>query len=931
MDMPTGAVTLLFTDVEGSTRKWEEHPAAMSVALPRHDFLMRQAIESRGGFVFKTVGDAFCAAFSDPSEAATAALDCQRALDAEPWPLPAPLRVRMGLHTGVCDERDGDYFGPTVNRAARLAATAHGGQTVVSASTAALLRPSLSGDVSLLDLGEHRLKDLGQPEWVFQLVATGLQRDFPPLRSAGLPRLRHNLPAPLTSFVGRSRELAEIRALRRESRLVTLTGSGGAGKTRLALQLANDDLEETTAGVWLVELAAIREEELVVATAAAAADVREEPGRPIIDSFVDALRARRALLVLDNCEHVVKACAELTETLLRSCPEISILATSREPLAIPSERIYRVPSLSVPRGGEDLRDSEAAQLFFDRARQQVPDLEPTGALADAVTSICRQLDGIPLALELAAASLRRLSVTDIAERLDNRFRLLTGGSRTAMPRQQTLRATVDWSFDLLGPAEMRTLSRLSVFVDGWSLQAAERVCANDDVSADEIVEVLGILVDKSLVQAEPSGSGMRFRLLETIRHYAAEKLLGYGEAEVMASRWAHAQYFVLYAEAAAAAAELSLDDSGAVDWLDDLDLERPNIRAVTRFCLGREDGAELALRSVVAMRRFWQVRGDVAEGLELVRDVLDHPGARPRSRLRAAALLVVADLNHVGGHFAGAVAPLKEGIDISRDVGDPLLTVDLLATLCLTSAVAGDLAVAKTAANEAVELARARGDATHLGTALDFRSVALAMSGDEAAARSNAAEALALFRSSRAPLGQALALMHLSLLDMAAGNLAAARAALTEALDFSEALRADGLTGYVTLNLGVAELLDAEIDTARESFDRCLAEALRVGNRSSTAHAILGLALCRAEAGEDRLAARMHGCAQLLLHSLDVQWGIIESQLSASLERRLRLAIGDAVFESESERGRDEEPVRFLQRSEGSGDNGRSDGALDVP
>ncbi len=911
MERPAGAVTLLFTDIEGSTRAWEEHPEAMSVALPRHDELLRSAIESRGGTVFKTVGDAFCAVFADASAAVAAALAGQRRLAAEAWPPPVRLRVRMGLHTGMCAEREGDYFGPTVNRTARLAATAHGGQTIVSAATAALLRPSLPDDISLRDLGEHRLKDLGQPEWVFQVVASDLPDEFPPLRSLGLPRLRHNLPAQFSSFVGRSQELEEIRSLRQGARLVTLTGTGGAGKTRLAVQVATEELEATTAAVWFADLARVAGNESVVGRIAEAVEAREEPGRPLSETLVDALRTRPTVLLLDNCEHVVRSCAELAETLLSSCPELTIVATSREPLGVPAERVYRVPSLSLPPDGGDPAASEAVQLFVDRARQHVPDFEAAGETAAGVSSICRRLDGIPLALELAAANLRRLSVSDIAERLDNRFRLLTGGSRTAMPRQQTLRAAVDWSFGLLRPQEQATFCRLSVFSGGWSLAAAEAVCTSATVAPEDVVEVLGALVDKSLVQAEPSPSGIRFRLLETIRYYAAEQLLEDGDDAVLDTRDAHARHYLAFAEARAVGAELALFAGGGTSWLSELDLERSNVLAMVRHGLARPGLEETALRGAIAMRRYWQVTGNVAEGLELVGEVLALPASTVAPTLRAAALLVAADLHHVGGQFADAVTPLLEGAGIARAIGDDLLLAEAQATLGLVAAISGDADLAATSADEAVELARKAGDDARLGTALDFRSVARTLAGDPAGARSDGEEALDLFRAQRAPLGTALALMHRSLLDMAEGRTAAASAALAEALESASAMRADGLTSYIRLNLGMAELLDGEDEAARETFAQSLAEALRVGNRSNAAHAVLGLALCL---GEDAAAsaARLRGLAEALVDSTGAPWATLEAQLSAELGERLRAALGEQAFEEAESHGRRSDPSGLL-------------------
>ena len=416
---------------------WDEHPAEMAEALARHDVLLREAIESSGGFVFKTVGDAFYAAFATALDGVGAAVAAQRAIGAEPWPVATPIRVRIALHSGTCEERDRDYFGSVLNRAARLEAVAHGGQTIMSAVTAGLVGDTLPDGVTLGDLGEHRLKDLGRPERVFQISAPGLEDQFAPLRSLTNPQLLHNLPQQVSSFVGRERELAEIRKLLDKSRLVTLTGPGGSGKTRLALQVAAELLDGSGDGVWLADLAPLAEAELVATTVAGVLGVREDAGRPMLATLVDAIRDRDLLVVLDNCEHVIDTAAKLADAVLRACPGVELLATSREPLGISGEHAYRVPSLSLPPANETdpetLGGSEAVLLLVERAAQHTPGytLEPSDAPIAA--RVCRRLDGIPLAIELAAARLRTLSIDDLDRRLDQRFRLLTGGSAPPSP------------------------------------------------------------------------------------------------------------------------------------------------------------------------------------------------------------------------------------------------------------------------------------------------------------------------------------------------------------------------------------------------------------------------------------------------------------------------------------------------------------------
>lgn len=476
----TGTWTFLFTDIEGSSKLWDEKPEAMRKALARHDELLRKAFS--GGHVFKTVGDAFYAAFTSPSEAIQAAISAQKDLLGESWGEIGSMPVRIGLHTGEAEFRDNDYFGPSLNRVARLLSTGHGGQILISQATYELVRDGLPKGTETRFLGEHRLRDLERPESIYQLLVEGLPTEFPALRS--LSELPNNLPLQVNTFIGREKELSDVDSLISKHRLVTFTGSGGTGKTRLSLQAGADLLPEFEDGVWLVELAPLTEAELVPQTVAAALRVREEPGRSLQETLLAFLRDKHLLLILDNCEHLLDATARLADAIGRQCPRVHVVATSREPLAIQGEQVYRVPSLSTPdpKRKESLHalgQYEAVRLFIDRALLAQPSFQVTNENAPAVAQICHRLDGIPLALELAAARVRAMPVETIAARLDDRFRLLTGGSRTALPRQQTLRATIDWSYGLLDEKEKTLLRRLSVFAGGWTLEAAERVCADD--------------------------------------------------------------------------------------------------------------------------------------------------------------------------------------------------------------------------------------------------------------------------------------------------------------------------------------------------------------------------------------------------------------------------------------------------------------------
>src|SRR3972149_1042610 len=586
--LPSGTVTFLFTDIEGSTRLWEEYHEAMKRALGRHAAVLRAAIGTNRGHIFKTVGDAFDAVFPTAPGALAAALAAQRALIAEPWEVPGGPRVRMALDTGVAEERDEDYFGPTLNRTARLLAAAHGGQILLSRTTYELVRDALPADVTLRDLGGHRLKDPTRPERIFQVVAADVPGDFPPIKS--LNTLPNNLPIQLTSFVGREREIASVKHHLATDRLATLTGAGGAGRTRRALQVAAELLESYQDGVWLVQLESLADPALVPQIVASAVGVREEH-RPLVETVADFLHPKSLLLVVDNCEHLLVACAQLAETFLRRCPQLRILATSQEPLGVAGEATYRVPSLSMPDAKqapdpESLTQYEAVRLFAERAALSKRDFALTGGNALAVAQLVRRLDGIPLSIELAAARLRALSVEQIVARLDDRFRLLT-----AVPRHQTLKATMDWSYELLSEAERAMLRRVPVFAGGWTLEAAETVCAGEGIEPREVLDLLALLVRKFLVLGwEEDHGGPRYRLLETVRQYGRERLVESGEDEALGRR--PRDWYLRSAEEA----EPGLQEPQQEIWLDRLEAEHDNLRAALEWCRTREDNPEYGLR-----------------------------------------------------------------------------------------------------------------------------------------------------------------------------------------------------------------------------------------------------------------------------------------------------------------------------------------------
>jgi predicted ATPase/class 3 adenylate cyclase len=597
-ELPSGTVTFLFTDLEGSTRLWEEHPDAMKSALARHDEILRDAISAHHGHVVKTTGDGVHAVFASARDALDAAVDAQHALGAEAWPIVDPVRVRMGVHSGEGEHRDGDYFGTSTNRAARLMSVAHGGQVLVSLSTAELLSDDVPAGVTLVDLGEHRLRDLSRADRVFQVGAVGLAAEFPPIRS--LDAFPGNLPVQLTSFVGRHDELVQLGGILREARLVTITGTGGVGKTRVAVQLAAELLQRFPDGAWLCELAAASDPETMVQVVASTLGATPRAGMSLAASVAEFLRTRQLLLVLDNCEHLLDTTARLADEILREAPGVRILATSREGLAVGGERVVPLRSLALPDPAiaelADIAAAEAVLLFIERAEASRPgfSLEPQNAAS--VVDICRRLDGVPLAIELAAARLASMTAAEVAERLDERFRLLTGGRRTAVERHHTLRATVDWSYSLLSSTEQRVFDRLSVFAGGFDSAAAESVVADETIEAWDVTDALSSLVAKSIVSADETTDGTtRYDLPETLRAYARERLDEAGAADEYRRR--HAQYYAEFAERVGRA----LIGPDEFAWRRRFRADLANLRAAVTWALDTNRESEAAVRIIAAV------------------------------------------------------------------------------------------------------------------------------------------------------------------------------------------------------------------------------------------------------------------------------------------------------------------------------------------
>ena len=893
-ELPVGTVTFVLSDVVGSTRLWEQYPEQMRLTLARHDEMFEERVAQRAGVVVRPrgEGDSRFAVFARASDALTAASEIQRAFHTEAWALPERFAIRMALHTGEADLREGDYYGTAVNRCARLRDIAHGGQIIMSSVTASLARERLPQRTALRSLGRHRLRDLPEPDEVFQLLHADLPADFPPLKS--LSAAPHNLPLQLTSFVGRDNDVRQLRAhlTQQEVRLLTLTGAAGTGKTRLALHVAEEMLGEFPYGVFFVPLAPLSDPDLLASTIGESVGVREVAGQTLLHTLKDALRSQSVLLILDNFEHVIEHARELGE-LLSGCPSLKMLVTSREVLHLSGEHILVVPAMAIPDpqvtlSTEQLAQFDGVQLFIERARAAKPNFALTPQNGRVIAEICARLDGLPLAIELAAARVKLLPPEALLERLsltyDQRQTLLTGGASDLPIRHQALHSAIDWSFSLLRPSEQRLFSHLAVFSGGFSLEAAEALCSSDPELANGVLDGIASLIDKSLLnQEEEEIREPRYRMLDTIREYALAQLQATGELD-QAQRCL-AEHLVVVAERA----EPELTGPEQASWLDGLEREHDNIRGALQWC-SESGAANLALRLAGALWRFWSTRGYVGEGLRWLEAAISSSDA-PDPLVLAKALNGAANLAREQGDYDRALRLHEESLALARDHGDARAMAEGLNNLGLIALYQGQHERAQQLCEDGLELFRTIEDKGGVAAALNNLGNVARERGRSDAAAALHKESLALRRAVGDKRGIALSLNNLANVVLNQGDYWRAAALHQESLALRRELGDRAGVATSLNNLGNVARVQGDFLAARGFYEESLAVRRDLGDKRRVAAALINLGIVERERGERDRAAMLLRDSLLLRRELGDEQG-----MHAALDNLRRLAVNQTDF-----------------------------------
>lgn len=903
--IPTGTITFLFTDIEGSTKRWEKYPEAMKQALARHDQLLDAIIKAHAGYVFKTVGDAFCAAFPTPLDGVLATLAGQQALDAEDWGVTGPLRVRMALHTGTTEERDGDYFGPTVNRVARLLSAGHGGQILLSQTTAALIRGVLPSDCSLHDLGSHMLKDLIRAERIFQLDHPSLQQTFSTIKT--LDNRPNNLPVQPTPFIGREQEARAAQQFLRlpDVRLLSFTGPGGTGKTRLSLQVAADLIEDFPDGVFFFPLAELADMDLVTNDIAQALNIKRNSDQPLLQTLKESLRDKQILLVLDNVEQILNAVPVVSQ-LLAAAPQLKLLITTRSPLRLYGEREFPVPPLKLPplkfnRTVAEWSTYEAVQLFIARAQDVKPDFTLTAENAQAVGKICHRLDGLPLPIELAAARLKLFSPRAMLVRLTNSSSLLTGGARNLPARQQTLRGAIDWSYTLLSPAEQQLFMRLAVFQGGSTLEAIEAVCNADGSLSLDIVDGVESLISKSLLRQEEQADGEpRFVMLRTLRDYGLDRLEQTGDATWLKEQ--HTAYYLKLAQVA----EANQTNGRQAQWLDQIEREHDNLRVALQWSIA-QNAVEPSLQLGTVLAPFWEIRGHWREGRQLLDQVLAVSGvlddvqghvagtgtaAPPVARLQARALKSAAQLALHQGDYAQAHTYYAISLSLSQSLGHVQDTATILNSLATVAQRQGDYAQARVLYEESQAIYRAHNNLPGMAGSLNNLANITYRQGDYVQARALYEESLAIRRQLRDRIGIAASLNNLANVNYRQGAYTQARQLFEECLLLKREFGDQVGIARAQHNLANVCVEQQDYEQAHTLYEESLVIKRELGDKLGIAYSLHGLGNVHFERGDH---AKAH---QLYIESLQMTQEFGDNaDRGIALEDMARLASAQGLAE----------------------------------
>lgn len=949
MPFPSGTVTFLFTDVEGSTKLAQKYPRTLYDALERHNTIMSGAIESNNGFVFKTVGDAYCCAFEKAEDAVRAAVTAQLKLAAEKWN-DAEIKIRIGIHTGKAEWSGNNYMGYiTLARSARIMSAAYGEQILISDETHKHIK-NKPGNISYRDLGERRLKDVIQPIRLFQILSPGLRGEFPPLKT--LDARANNLPVQLTSFIGREKNISEIKELLNQNRLLTIVCAGGTGKTRLALQAGADLIDEYTNGVFVFEFAPVTEEELVIQPVMNSLGIREEEGKSPEDTLTEYLKEKEMLLIMDNCEHIINKCANLAELLIRKCPKIKIIATSREALNCQGEQTYRLSALSVPEQTsgitpEEIIQCESVRLFVERALTVNPGFRVTESNASALAEICRRLDGIPLAIELAAAKTNVISVEKIHQRLDDMFSLLSGVRRTVLPRQQTLRAMIDWSYNLLSEKEKILWSRLTVFSGGWTLESAEEICSDEKTGSYEILDLLGQLSQKSIISFNETNE--RYSMLETMKQYGEIKLEDSGE--LTAIKLKHLEY---YSSLADRTKNLKISSP---EWFSVLDPDHNNFISAIESSVpaGKPETGALITES---LNHFWEIRGYYSTGLKLIEVLLSDKKDLSKNSL-AKLYMNYSHFFRIQGNYEKSRELNRKSLELLRETGSKNDIIIALHNAGNTEALTGNFSEAGRIFEESLKLSRECNFISGIAFALNNLGNVALIKGDHEKAEAYTLESLEHHYKSGNSRDICFALDTLGNIMKEKGNLEKAKKYLSESLEISRQIGDKSGIAFALYNLGSVYYCCGDEEKAleyaneslklrteigdkpgiaysydiigvicfyRKEYDKAeyyLRESLKIRTESGDRHAILlslsSYSLILSSGENTVLSAKLLGAKDTGYKSMDLPMSSEESQQFEEISRILKDKLGESEF------------IKYFDEGKKMTIDEASDAALSIP